>query len=377
MTMPRQYRAFTPEFCEYMHRHGGFPKDAPTIAWLQKHEFPCDRLELSALRLGRYAQEKYATCFIRMLTEPGDDRELIRASRVLADFAKEHGIPDIQSVPLETLISHTCTGVSTDPLEDRPRKQPMFDALVRGLQDLATFPLRVVFGHPVAGSSKDLPVRLAIEWVFVRFAQQVLPSGPGLSREAAIAAAEELLGIGFSDYVERAESWVSVSRWVLSFARRSQGPVAASILLPVRPEVYTRVRSGELATSDVTADDLMVPSHHFVFEALAENPDVPRANRRSPTLTMAMALANQHAALMRYGQPGVGPRFRFLAPAATPANRDRMLGSGWKATDASDPKRGFPYWEKQIDFETGDNLTPLEITLIPFLARRCGPEPPN
>ena len=372
----REYRAFTPEFCGYMHRHSGWPEDAATMSWFLNQGYAKDRTYLSALRGGRYAPEPYAYRFIEMLLSGATNQQLAKASRVLVKFLKEHGFNGPQKVAsIESVLSHTCTPVCTDPPGVKPRREVIIDGIRRGFQDIASLAPAAYLRFAVSGVSGRDTVEEAVEWIYVRLAQDRLELGPQLDIQAAKEAATDIIGISFADYVARAEAWVAAAPWSVVFAKGVRRKLSVSVILPISEEAYGSILANERASYDITAADIRCPAQYFVFEALAENPRIARKPRRDMGKLMAMSLAAQHGALMRYLPGGNVSRYHFLAPSGTQENRSRMVASGWKATGVRAESHGHEYWEKTVDFSTGENTNPLEAATLAMLAKLCGPAP--
>lgn len=375
---PKLYRGFTSQFIDHMTRRGGWPPDKVTMAWFKARDIPPKRDHLSNLRLGRYAPERCAYGFVQMLLEEIDHKDLQQARRALRDYLAQRGIQLDDRPPLEQVVAHTCSEPLDEIPDHEPGEQLGIDWIARGIQFLRNFPVDTYLRHSIMSRCVQGDVAQAVRWIYLRFAQCRLPDGPRLSDDEAIAAAADVITVCFDDYVRRAIAWAEFNPWIVLFAKKGKTRrMGVSILLPVHAHVYEDVRQGNRRTSDISVDDITVPSNYFVFEALAENPDVVREGRINATRPLLMAIVAQHGALMRLGSPGLSREYRFLAPEAQSENRDRMLASGYAPIGTVAKHSHFPLWERVVDFRTGRGLRDNDAYAMEWLARRCKSAPPT
>jgi hypothetical protein len=128
------------------------------------------------------------------------------------------------------------------------------------------------------------------------------------------------------------------------------------------------VRAGLRATSDIEVDDLQVPSHWIIFEAIHECPEFDRHGDTELLEHMRMTVAVQHAAVMQYYPQNAYTRYHFIAVEATQTNRDRMSAAGFVATPNKCAGSGVPLWEKIADPRTGEKVAPIEEVVLRYLA---------
>jgi hypothetical protein len=377
MTRPKEYRAFLPDFLTHMHKYGAWPKDKAIMSWLLNMKRPKDRTHLSALRQGDPAPEPYAIYLIELMLSGASDPRFVNSWQRLSSFLQARGFTALGTprVRMDSVIAHTCTQITTDPPERKGRKEPVFDRLRRGLQDLANIPPTVYMRTAVGGPSAKASIEEAVLWIYLRLAQNCREDGFELEGDDAIRAAEEIIGVPLDQYVARAKEWSAACPWSVVFARSLGRRKGTNIMLPVTQGAYGEVRSGTRSSYAVMPDELVTPSRHILFEALAEDPALVRSPSDDLSGPMCRAIAVQHGALMRWNARQEDSRYHFLAPAATPGNIDRMAATGWKPTGNQGSSHGHPIWEKVIDMESGENLRPSEAFIVSWLSQHCDPEP--
>lgn len=370
-------RAFTNEFVNYMYRHGAWPDHTTVQGRLRRLHLPSRREELSKMRNGRYVPEHYLINFLRLIIAETADAHFTQARRCLDRYVRERGIPDLAEEHLDAITSHTCTRVLPPDFDRDDSDDPTSptDYIVHNLQSILRYPFEKMFARWLRLCAACDP-QVAGPWIYWRLAQARLANGPDLDAAQAQAQAETIMGIPLRDYTARIRSWAEYNPWCVIRARTGKTDLGISLLLPIHEHAYAEVRNGCRRTSDIGPDDMIMPSNYFVYEALAEHPSIVRDKTVNPTKAMLKAMVIQHAALMRYGSPGLSYCYRFLAPEAVPLNRDRMLAGGYKATGICTGLTDFPLWERIMDFDTNEGVNMLDEPTIKYLSKHCPPAPP-
>lgn len=366
-------RCFRHAFVDHMLERGGWPDDAHLVDALRSSDKPAKTDSLSALRGGRGAPHYYCFNLVSLFLDP-PDRHFAQAERATKDFLRDRGFESTEGVPIDSILSHLCEPEYTDDRSETQKKKTPRDWIKHGLKALADLSVGNFVRSHVLGRAHQASVGEAVSWIFVRIAQLRHKNGQDMTPDQCKQAAEPIFSMSYDAYVQQVTRWAEFNPWIVTGAHA--GPRShhgVSIALPLSAKAYEQVRTGVKRTSRVTSSDLSVPSNHIVLEAVAENPTFVN-HRSEPTRTMMMAIAAQLGALTRMN-PHRETVYRLLAPEGTPENRARMAAQGFRALATQCPETGVGLWERVMNLETHEGMTPIEQLVLRQVADLCPSAP--
>lgn len=378
--MHERYRGFSDEFCGYMSKRSGWPREKYVYAWFAKQCGGMRKGVYNALKHGSSAAEKHTAGLVDMfLTQIAPDaneyHDIRHAQTVLLDFLRERGVQSLTQLSHPAIVAHICDAVTDRPLKRTAR----IDYLRLGVSAIGDFVMgKEPVDRYVQRCNPETPqdVQQAIEWMYIRVGQCVGPDGPRLSPERAIAIATEHMQIDLAEYQRRAAAWQRFNPWTVVFGREKGLRLGTSIVLPITEHAYQRINNGRCATYDVTPDDLLSPSTTVLIEGCAEKPDPLGPRDPNPTKSLLMCLAMQLAALSQSRELPKGSSVRFVSFGGTPRNRDRLLDSGFKATGRTMARTGVELFERQIPLGGLRPDTFLSGSLLLYFSGLCDGPPP-
>lgn len=366
--MTGKYRAFQPVFVDYMNSRGGWPEGKVLLPELEVRGHGTDRNALSDLRKRRNALSSYTYEFVAIVLT-STNAALARSRTVLLDYLRDCGLAE-QHLDMTAVLSHVCM-----PPTDQSDRTEERDWISSNLRVLADVPIRSFLDYFYLSRARQSDTEEVVSWLYTRFAQCSHPRGNLMSSEDCLAVGAELLVRPFREYVAAVHSWNLFNPWTVLRACKDKESYGMSIMLPTTEAVYKEIRAGNRAIDDIRPSDIVAPSSYIIFLATAENPAMVK-NGRNPTKAMLNAIVVQHAALMRYGSSEAGPRYQFIAPEGTKENRARMVAGGFRALSTRDARTKRALWERVVDFETGEGVSPVIEGLIRGLSRHAPSAPP-
>jgi hypothetical protein len=160
------------------------------------------------------------------------------------------------------------------------------------------------------------------------------------SGDAAIRAAEQGMRRSLGEYAAMLRlAWAANPNTIaFSTLKSKAGPirVGTSVVLPVRPEFYERMRGGLEETLTITRDDLLEKSGSLVYEAVAESQDVDaRSARGNRGMAQVRTIMRQTATLC---DSGANPR--IIAAVANQVNGKRATLFGFNPVGSLTPVTG-------------------------------------
>jgi hypothetical protein len=309
------YRAFTEEFRHHMSTHDGWPPYKVIGAALGM-----SHTKVAAMYKGRHVPERFATNLIAWIASKRSDPQYHFQFEALLAFVRRFGIESVSSTDTDLIVGHVCDPV----VRGRPRR--WIDYLSRNIDIVARAPRGLAVDRYVrAPYPADTPQ--LVEWMFIRVAQCTASTGPTMTDDEALIAAESIIKIERTAYAQTTRQWALAEPWTVAMARRKKGIVGMSIVLPLTEAAYLRVRGGAQASYECRVEDFEVPSRHILIEAAAERPAIlGQVNAPEP---LFWTVLNQVAALARADRRKKGETIRILTFGGTLKNRERLLRAGY------------------------------------------------
>lgn len=329
--------AFTPEFVDHARAFNGWPKEASIAQWYAARNVPFLRNNVySRITRGMPASRKQISKVIAYLLDDAQKNDPER--RALNVYLASRMNDDPAKVTLTQVLAMTT--VAPTFLDVMGLGEPVLKWV---FSDVVNPSKHVRLFEP----DEEDKVREAIIWMYVEAGRHMV--SPKLNSIQALAAGEKRIDRKLAVYQDAAVAWWRKHPWTVVQAVGPRKSLGMAIALPVRLEVYDRVRAGELRTYEVEPEDLMENSDSIIIEGLTmQPPDGPQERLSSPNLCLVMAMLCQQAWLSR--MPGIGEErpLRLLTFRGTPLNARRAERFGYRVTGTFQRKLNIEFMERTL-----------------------------
>lgn len=290
---------------------------------------------------------------LHMADQPGSERE--RARTFLAILA-ELGMADPSSVTPKVIAEAIC--------------QKQEDYLGVGSESFRmALDTGVALSPAISPTATDDEIRNIVRWIYVNLARRVAPSSPPLSSNDAIALSEDIISVPLADYQKRTLCWRQKYPWVVAPVRVRNILVGAPIVLPLRRAVYDEIRAGKRFASEVTADDLQIPSQHLIVEAVSERTVDQGGIADNCTLHLRAAISRQLGQFC--ARPGATDLIavRMLSRRASSESTQRLEGCQFRPTGTREYRSNVELMELVINPLDNRNGQAIVSAIVEFLGK--------
>ena len=377
-----RYRALTTEFLGHLKRHGHVPHG---VAY-QEFMFENGKAgtgTLTDLMKGATLPEKAAIGLINMLLKspkaPPGSRE------ALLQFLEDRGV---STSATDTQVFNVLCG----PVRNHPEPAPgEHDYLKLGAPSMWNVADRMRREpNRLSRSCRASECAEATTWIQVLISAHAaldeirkskpIPDDAGqlaansVTVENAQAHAESHMGVSTEAYTAFLRSISERHPPCVRVALGARKPLGVTVVLPLKPDAYARVRDGEVASYECGPDDITLPSQHILIEAVAERLGPVCKEPTAPTKRLLFTLLLQLAHFTRYHEQQPDTMIHVLSFAGTSESAERLRSQGFEPTKHSMPRSGVAILERKhragsyrpsLDFKTTFVLTTLSRWL-PF-----------
>jgi hypothetical protein len=176
----------------------------------------------------------------------------------------------------------------------------------------------------------------AIEWMAVVAGRSLSPGGAELSPGDAMRLAAEKMRIDLAAYQARAVEWWKFNPWTIALAEGNKRPVGCTIVLPLSDNGRDTLLEGRAMSYEIAPSEMQKPSECLLFEAIVERPrdmGAEASNMKSVTRSLFVSLLAQAGIFSHQLPRSRTESLQFLSFGATPTNKKRLKGFGFKDTD--------------------------------------------
>ncbi len=243
----------------------------------------------------------------------------------------------------QQLLKHLC-----DPPHSSPGHVPHTrDYIKRGFSAITDLLIsKRLIDHNVQRCAHEDMLRQAVRWFFT--AAGNFDSNVTLPPEIAIHAAEKRLKISVDEYLSFATACQNRHPWTVAMARGTEKPTGISIILPLREEIYMKVRNGELTSFRCDPNDFEPSSRHLLLEVVSQRPlSMKGESTENSTKSLLWCVFSQIAVLSRFSSAD-DKSLHLLAIDGAADTKERLDAYGFKATGARMPETNEKLYERVI-----------------------------
>jgi hypothetical protein len=177
-------------------------------------------------------------------------------------------------------------------------------------------------------------------------------SSPDCSPDEAIEAVERHIRVKLKQVQRKAVEWSEKFDWSVVWVCGEHGPIGASIMLPLTECSYEELRAGKIEPTDLTADDLRIPSDQILVLTLGIRPLDMGGPRKNATLSLIGAMLQQWSLLANVRRftdhAGGGRRLRSLAMASNSWARQVLRVQGYIPVGTTAKGTGDDWFERTV-----------------------------
>lgn len=343
------------EFCKLMTERRAWPSGPTFLEWVR--DVRGDTMKTSTytkLRRGEPVELRFVRLLVDFELHAGNDAEesRVRQNRFHAVLLST-GIKDPFALSADGLVAAII--------------EPDRDALAGGLAALEEA-LSKLPDHRVEANATLDEIELTNEWMYTQLGRTAAGDNADISDETATFIAEAVVGISQEDYLRRALAWQKRVPWSVVPVRSANTLIGGTIVLPLRQDIYKRVRCGEAMASDVRPNEFAFPSRHLFLESAAYRPSVPPDDAYHLTPYVILTFDSQISRLSFTPDVFHKP-LHLLSRISTPRGERRLRSYSFKETGTYEAKTGLPLMELRLEaHDKGDKR--LLRALLTMLAEQ-------
>lgn len=182
----------------------------------------------------------------------------------------------------------------------------------------------IALSSAVSARATEAEIKALILWMYVDLGRRICGEWNKVSADEAKRVAESVIKIPLEEYQQRALSWKTKHAWTIAPVRVGHFLVGAPIILPLKVDVYERIRAGEAFASEVTPDDLEVPSKTIFVEGISEARNEFAGHSGNTTLHLRAAIARQLGYFCAIQAAREESTIRLLSRQASPISTTRL-----------------------------------------------------
>lgn len=324
--MPTAYRRLREDFLTFMLQRDALPKEYLVANWLRSVDSGVKSGAIGRLYKREHVSEEIAEKLIRYLLDRGSNDPNSPLAGALNDYLQSrHG------KKIDSLSSHSIADLVLET-----------DCLSNGIQSflsVALEPLSLVDSSRLCEPDDIADV---IQWMYVDYGRTLKPTA---SLDEAEEVAVRIIGKPQAQFTDYARAWHAYDRWTVVASRFRQQDIGASLVLPLKPDVYEEIRCGKRLADDCAPSELQRPSSCIVLLACAHRPKDLEGPEGVSTMHMNLALMRQIGVLTYCTGKSAYEPLRVLSFGASPLSQHRLRTTGFKPVGANTPLHGFPLYE--------------------------------